>query len=146
MERSWEEICVGDVITVKVKNKHACVYVADIPGRPLTRSDTIEVIDFYNNNISNFFIDFEQFCNIDAYYYEANNYKYKVGSLVEVVLKKERLMGTIISFHEPKFSYYPENGRTKIHTFFSPQYTVMFTDASILPVEEKKIKIISNPS
>ena len=145
MEENWQEICTGDVITVKRDNKHICVYVSDVFVRPLTKGDQIEVIDFYNNNISTFVVSYEDFCNIDAKYEESIKYKYKVGSLVEIKSSKESITGTIISLYEPAYRPYPKDPRTKVHTFFTPQYTIMFTDNSIGVIEERKIKIISKP-
>ena len=145
MKSEWEEICTGDVITVKRKNKHICVYVADVFARPLTKGDQIEVIDFYNNNISTFLVKYKDFCNIDEKYSDTIKYKYPVGSLVEIKSTSNKTSGTIISLHEPVYLPYPKDPRTKIHTFFIPQYDVMFTDASIGVIEERKIKVLSKP-
>lgn len=145
MKKEWQDICTGDVITVKRNNKHICVYVSDIFTRPLTKSDTIEVIDFYNNNITTFLIDHEDFCNIDSKFEEAIDYKFKKGALIDVKTSSGKLPGTIVSLHEPAYRPYPRDRRTKVHTFFVPQYSVMFTDGSIIVVEERKLRLISNP-
>lgn len=145
MEKNWEEICTGDIITVKRNNKHICVYVSDTFVRPLTKGDQIEVIDFYNNNISTFNISYEDFCNIDAKYEESIKYKYQPGSLVEIKSSQEKITATIISLYEPIYRPYPKDPRTKVHTFFIPQYTVMFTDCSTGIIEERKLRLISKP-
>tara|TARA_B100000035_G_scaffold249473_1_gene218289 strand:- start:6832 stop:7275 length:444 start_codon:yes stop_codon:yes gene_type:complete len=147
MKESWQQLCVGDVITIKRGNKFACVFVSDIPGYPITKSDLVEVVDFFSNNIRTYSIDYDEYVNLDANYNLSINYKYKEGSLVKInVGKKEKLMGTIISTYPPEFKAYPDHHRTLIHTFFTPQYSVMLVDGSETIIKETKLSLVSKPS
>jgi len=76
MKKGWEELCVGDVITIKRKNKFICVFVSDTPPHPITKGEDIEVVDFFSNNIQTYHIDHDDYINIDATFKEAINYKY----------------------------------------------------------------------
>ena len=38
MKDSWQQLCVGDVITIKRDNKFVCVFVAGIPEHPITHN------------------------------------------------------------------------------------------------------------
>jgi len=147
MKKGWEEISVGDVITIKRKDKFICVFASDVPAHPITKGETIEVVDFFSNNIRTYNIDHDDYINIDAPYYEAINYRLQVGSLVEIRTgKKEKILGTIVSTHPPVFKAYPDHHRTLVHTFFTPQYNVMLTDGSEITLEEPKLRTVSNLS
>ena len=49
MKKGWEEISVGDVITIKRKDKFICVFASDVPAYPITKGEVIEVVDFFSN-------------------------------------------------------------------------------------------------
>ena len=34
MKNDWEQLCVGDVVTIKRNNKFICVFVSDVPDYP----------------------------------------------------------------------------------------------------------------
>lgn len=147
MKEGWEQICVGDVITIRRKNKFICVFASEVPPHPITPGDEIEVVDFFSNNIRTYMIDYNDYVNIDSPYQEAINYNLVVGSLVEIYVgKKEKLIGTIISTHPPEFKAYPDHYRTLVHTFFTPQYNVMLTDGSEITLKETKLKLVSKPN
>ena len=59
MKESWQQLCVGDVITIKRDSKFACVFVSDTPELPITKGDRIEVVDFFSNNIRTYFIEYD---------------------------------------------------------------------------------------
>lgn len=145
MKESWYDICVGDIITAKIGNKYKCVYVSDTFVKPLTKSDEIEVIDFYSKNINTYEISIKDFVNIDITFDKSIVHNIEIGSLVKIHTSSGPISGTVISKAEPVFRPYPKNPRKKIHTFFMPQYKIMFTDNSMSVIEERKIKVISKP-
>ena len=146
MKESWQQLCVGDVITIKRDGKFVCVFVSGIPEYPITKGDTVEVVDFFSNNIRTYFIEYDDYINIDANYNLAINYKFEEGSLVKInVGKKEKLIGTIISTYPPEFKAYPDHHRTLVHTFFTPQYNIMLSDGSETVLKETKLSLVSKP-
>ena len=147
MKECWQQLCVGDVITIKRNNKFVCVFVSGIPEHPITKGDSVEVVDFFSNNIRTYFIEYNEYVNLDANYNLAINYKYEEGSLIKIhVGKKEKLIGTIISKYPPEFKAYPDHHKTLVHTFFTPQYSIMLADGSEIVLREPKLKLISKPS
>ena len=95
MKESWEQLCIGDVITVKRKDKFVCVFVSDIPGYPITLGDAIEVVDFFSNHIQTYQIEYDSYVNLDAPFSSAINYKIPVGSLVEIKVSKKEAKSRI---------------------------------------------------
>jgi hypothetical protein len=148
MKENWQQLCVGDVITIKKDNKFVCVFVADTPVHPITKGDRIEVVDFFSNNIRTYFINHDEYLNLDSRFDLAINYKYGPGFLVKIMTtsKKEKQLGTIFSAYPPEFKAYPDSHRTLIHTFFTPQYNIILTDGSEIVIKETKLKLISKPS
>ena len=146
MKNGWESLCVGDIITIKKGNKYKCVYVIDAPPHPITKSETIEVIEFFDTNLKVYDVDHNSYINVDSPYQNNFNYRYPDGSLVEVKWGSHKKMaGTIIEMIQPKYSPYPSNGRTKVHTFFVPVYRVMMIDNTIEEIPHGKLKLVAKP-
>ena len=146
MSFEWESLNVGDIIRVKYGKKEKSVFVCDAPEHPITQGEAIEVIDFLSNNIRCLDIEYDDFICLEGTYDTSINYKYCVGSLVEIKISRgQSLIGTILSLYPPEFKAYPDSGKTIVHTFFTPQYDVLLIDGSEIVIKEGKIKLLSKP-
>ena len=130
MKDGWEKLNCGDIITIKNNRKYKCVYVTNSHESPIKETDSVEIIEFFERNMKIYEITHDQFVNVDSKFENNFNYRFPVGSLVEIagankLGKTQYFIGTVVAFMPPTYRAYPESHRTKIHTFFEPVYDVI---------------------